>query len=411
MFFRGFRGKKCFNDDMKITKGSPELLLLLIAAGSAMSFAIWQNLLNNFAIERASFSGVEIGILQSLREVPGFLAFTIVFVLMFIREQRMAYVSLILLGIGTLLTGFFPSAIGFYLTTILMSMGFHYLETIQNSLSLQWLDKKDTPEFLGKMIAAKAVASIIAFAMVWLLFEQLKIDYRWIYVLGGGISVAIALYSWKHFESFPEKVYQSKKLILRKRYWLYYALQFLGGARRQIFVVFAGFLMVEKFGFSVGEISILFLVNASFNIFMAPRIGRLIGLIGERRALIFEYIGLIAVFIGYALVENSNIAVALYIIDHLFFAMAIAQKTYFQKIANPADIASTAGVSFTINHIAAVVIPVIFGAIWITSPSLVFYVGAVFAGISLLLAFNVPRNPESGNETVIGHFGDHALES
>jgi len=387
---------------MKISKASPEFLLLLIAAGSSMGFAIWLNLLNNFAIDRAAFTGKEIGILQSLREAPGFLAFTIVYVLLIIREQRMAYLSLFVLGLGTLLTGFFPTAIGFYITTIIMSIGFHYLETVQNSLSLQWLDKKDAPAFLGKMIAAKSAAAIFAFSLVWLLFEWLKLDYQWIYFMGGSISILIAIYSWMNFPSFPQKVYQNKNLILRKRYWLFYALQFMGGARRQIFVVFAGFLMVEKFGFSVGEISILFLINATFNIFLAPKIGKLIGFVGERKALIFEYIGLIGVFIGYALVQDPNFAIVLYILDHLFFAMAIAQKTYFQKIADPADIASTAGVSFTINHIAAVVIPVLFGAIWIHSPSLVFYIGAIMAVISLLLAFNIPRHPQAGNETLFG---------
>ena len=387
---------------MKITKSSPEFLLLLIAAGSSMGFAIWLNLLNNFAIDRAAFTGKEIGILQSLREIPGFLAFTIIYVLLIIREQRMAYLSLFVLGLGTLLTGFFPTAIGFYVTTVIMSIGFHYLETVQNSLSLQWLDKKDAPAFLGKMIAAKSAAAIFAFSLVWLLFEWLKLDYQWIYFVGGSISMLIALYSWINFSEFPQKVYQNKNLILRKRYWLFYALQFMGGARRQIFVVFAGFLMVEKFGFSVGEISILFLINATFNIFLAPKIGKLIGFVGERRALIFEYIGLIAVFTGYALVQNPNFAIVLYILDHLFFAMAIAQKTYFQKIADPADIASTAGVSFTINHIAAVVIPVLFGIIWIHSPSLVFYIGAAMAVISLLLAFNIPRHPQAGNETLFG---------
>ena len=130
---------------MKYSKQSPEFLLLLIAAGSTMGFAIWMNLLNNFAIDRAAFTGKEIGILQSLREIPGFLAFTIIYVLLFIREQRMAYLSLFILGLGTFLTGFFPSAIGFYITTVIMSVGFHYLETVQNSLSLQWLDKKDAP--------------------------------------------------------------------------------------------------------------------------------------------------------------------------------------------------------------------------------------------------------------------------
>ena len=376
-----------------------------------MGFAIWLNLLNNFAIDRAAFTGKEIGILQSLREIPGFLAFTIIYVLLIIREQKMAYVSLFVLGLGTLLTGFFPSAIGFYITTVIMSIGFHYLETVQNSLSLQWLEKKDAPAFLGKMIAAKSAAAIVAFSLVWLLFEWFKLDYQWIYFFGGSVSILIALYSWINFPNFPQKVYQSKKLILRKRYWLFYALQFMGGARRQIFVVFAGFLMVQKFGFSVGEISLLFLINASLNIFLAPRIGKLIGLVGERRALIFEYLGLIAVFMGYALVESPAFAVVLYILDHLFFAMAIAQKTYFQKIANPADIASTAGVSFTINHIAAVVIPVIFGAIWVHSPSFVFYAGAVMAVISLLLAFNVPRHPEEGNETLIGQVAKKNIQT
>ena len=387
---------------MKIKKKSPELLLLLIAVGTAMSFAIWLNLLNNFAIERAHFTGVEIGILQSLREIPGLLAFTIIFVLLLIREQRMAYISLVLLGLGTALTGFFPIAIGFYLTTLLMSIGFHYLETLQNSLSLQWIDKKQAPEFFGQLIAAKSAASIVAFILVWLLFEWFQVDFKWIYLLAGSISIFIALVGWRYFPLFSEKTYQHKKIILRKRYWLYYALQFMGGARRQIFVVFAGFLMVDKFGFSVGEISMLYLVNAVFNIYLAPRIGKMIGIIGERRALIIEYTGLIAVFIGYALVENPSIAIALYIIDHLFFAMAIAQKTYFQKIADPADIASTAGVSFTINHIAAVVIPVFFGVLWLQSPALVFYIGAAMAVGSLLLAFNVPENPQSGREAIIG---------
>jgi len=395
---------------MKLSTKSPELLLLLIAAGSSLGFAIWLNLLNNFAIERAHFTGREIGILQSLREIPGFLAFSIIYVLIFVREQKMVYISLILLGIGIMLTGFFPSAIGFYTTTIIMSLGFHYLETLQNSLSLQWLDKQKAPTFLGKMIAIKSAAAILAFTLVWFLFEWLHIDYIWIYVLGGSVSIVIALYSWISFPSFPEKVFQTKKLILRKRYWLYYALQFMSGARRQIFVVFAGFLMVEKFGFSVGEISLLYLINAVLNIFLAPRIGRLIGRIGERKALIIEYAGLILVFIGYALVSSPALAVVLYVIDHLFFAMAIAQKTYFQKIANPADIASTAGVSFTINHIAAVVIPVLFGILWIKSPALVFYIGAVMAVISLILAMNIPRHPSAGHETIIGRFGPESLE-
>ena len=115
----------------------PEYLLLIMAAAVPLSFATWQALLNNFAIERAAFSGAEMGILQSLREVPGFLAFLVVFLLFLCREQTIAYVSLLLLGVGTLVTGWFPSVIGLYVTTVGMSLGYHYFETVHSSLCLQ----------------------------------------------------------------------------------------------------------------------------------------------------------------------------------------------------------------------------------------------------------------------------------
>lgn len=172
----------------------------------------------------------------------------------------------------------------------------------------------------------------------------------------------------------------------------------MSGARRQIFVVFAGFLMVEKFGYSAADITLLFLVNYLFNWLFAKKIGRLIGRFGERNALLFEYAGLICVFVGYAFVDSAEWAAALYVVDHLFFAFALAIKTYFQKIADPADMASTAGVAFTINHIAAVVIPVTFGFLWLISPGSVFLVGAGMALISGILSFNVPAAPEEGNE-------------
>ena len=106
--------------------------------------------------------------------------------------------------------------------------------------------------------------------------------------------------------------------------------------------------------------------------------------------------------LGTRFVESSYLAVFLYIADHLFFSIAIALKTYFQKIADPADIASSAGVSFTINHIAAVFIPVVFGLVWLYSPSLVFLAGAGMAIASLLLALNMPAKPAAGNEVLFG---------
>jgi len=376
-----------------------------MAGAVPLSFATWQTLLNNFALERAAFSGVEIGILQSLREIPGFLAFAVVFLLFVFREQTIALLSLVLLATGTLITGMFPTVIGLYLTTVIMSIGFHYYETIQTSLSLQWLDKDRAPEVLGRIIAVGAFTSIVTFAVIWLAFDLIGLDFTPVYAIGGGATLLIVLFCVVAFPYFPVKIQQHRHMVLRKRYWLYYALTFLSGARRQIFIVFAGFLMVEKFGYSVAAISVLFFVNATLNMLFATRIGKLIGVVGERAALVFEYTGLVVVFVAYAFVNNAGVAAGLYVIDHFFFALAIAMKTYFQKIADPADIASSAGVAFTINHISAVVLPAVLGVLWLSSPAAVFLVGAGLAGLSLLLSFNVPLAPTPENGMVVGRWG------
>ncbi|AIL72393.1 membrane protein [Vibrio vulnificus] len=380
---------------------TPQNFLLLISIIVPIAFSTWMALLNNFVIEKAQFDGADIGLLQSVREIPGFLAFTVVFVLLFVREQRFMLISLAMLTLGTALTGFFPSLFGLLATTLVMSTGFHYFETLKQSLSLQWLSKEEAPEMLGKLVSIGALASLVTYGAIWLLLEVWQLSFQMVYLLAGGVGFVLVMVMAFAFPQFQTTVVQNKKLVLRKRYWLYYALTFMSGARRQIFTVFAGFLMVEKFGYSAADITLLFLANYLFNFLFAKRIGRFIGVVGERKALTFEYVGLIFVFVGYALVQSAEWAAALYIIDHLFFALALAIKTYFQKIADPADMASTAGVAFTINHIAAVVIPVTFGVIWLVSSASVFYIGAFMAAISLLLSFNIPAKPKEGNETRI----------
>lgn len=361
-----------------------KMFLILTSLVIAFSFAGWMALLNNFVIEQANFTGKEIGYLQSLREVPGFLAFTVVFLLLVIKEQRLALISLAMLTIGITITGIFPFEYGLYATTVLMSVGFHYFEAINQSLQLQYLSKEEAPSVLGELISYKSAASLAAYAVAWVGFNVFSGQYDIFYMIFGGVGFLLLVVIFTSFPTFTTHTTQHKHLVLRKRYWLFYLLTFLSGARRQIFMVFAGFMMVEKFGYDVSAIATLYIINHIVNLYAGPKIGKLIGKIGERKALTIEYAGLIVVFVSYALVENPQIAAFLYVVDHLFFAMAIAIKTFFQKIADPADIASTSGVSFTINHIAAVVLPAALGLVWIVNPGLVFYIGAVLAFLSLV---------------------------
>ena len=386
------------------------MLLMLMAAAVPLSFASWSALINNFAIEQAAFDGAQFGMLQSIREIPGFLAFLVIFLLIYFREQSIAIVSLLMLGVGTAITGYFPTLVGLFCTTWLMSLGFHYYQTIQNSLSLQWIEKSRTPYVLGKLIAVGSFTSLVAYLLIFLGLKAFGLEYYWVFAIAGGLTAAVTIIAWSCYPHYSGNAVQHKKLVLRKRYWLYYALVFLSGARRQIFVVFAGFMMVEKFGYSAASLTLLFLINCTINIWLAPLIGKLIANWGERKALVFEYAGLIIIFVGYAFVQNENVAAALYILDHLFFALAIAIQTYFQKIADQADIASTAGVSFTINHIAAVILPAALGILWLTSPAAVFLTGAGIAAASLALCLMVPNEPDYGNEVRLPSRADAARQ-
>ncbi len=374
-------------------------LLYLLAIGNTIAFATWQVMLNNFAVEQAAFTGEEIGILQSLREVPGFLAFTAILVMIYIRQQTFAILALLTLGIGTAITAFYPTALWLYFATVIMSIGFHYLETLHNSLSLQWLNKDEAPQVLGKILSVRALCNFAILGTLYIYLLFFAANYNVIYMLAGSTAAAIGIFCWLAFPHFEDSVVQKKTLFLRKKYWLYYLLTFFAGARRQIFVVFAGFLLVEKFDFPIEDVVMLTLVNAALTFYLAPKIGRLISYIGERRALTLEYIGLIVIFVSYAFVDTIEFAIALYLLDHMFFAMAIAIKTYFQKIADPADIAATSSISFTINHIAAVVLPAILGLVWVINHSAVFLIGAGIACASLVLSQLIPDHPRPQAET------------
>ncbi len=321
--------------------------------------------------------------------------------MLLIKEQYLAVLALAVLSVGVALTGFFPSTYGLYATTIVMSVGFHYYETMNTSLQIQWLGKDEAPKYMGTLISKGALVALITFACIWVAMDLFKVPFEYVYLIAGIIGCAIALYMYIRFPVLPKKSQQHKHLVLRKRYWLYYALVFMAGARRQIFVVFAGFLMVDKYGFTVENMALLFIVNQLATMWLAPKIGKLVANIGERNILLIEYLGLICVFVSYAAINNHWVASGLYVTDNLFFAMAIATKTYFQKIADPKDIASTAGVSFTINHIAAVVLPVLLGMVWMVNPSWVFYIGAGMAVVSLCLATLVPKLPAKGYESVL----------
>ena len=399
------------NDEFSISNVStlskwrrPEALLILMAIALPLAFSVWSALLNNFVVEIIRFDGLDIGLLHTIREIPGFLAVGVISILLFFREQTLALLMLCVLGLATAVTAWFPFLSGILTITLLSSIGFHFFETVNQSLQLQWFSKKEAPRKLGKLMAIGSAATLIAYTFLVLGWDKLNLSFNSAYMIAGFSCFSLAVLGYLIFPNFEAPIPQTKKMVLRKRYWLYYLLQFMSGARRQIFVVFAGFMMVERFGLNVQQLTTIYLINLMFNIALAPLLGRAVARYGERKALAVEYFGLSLVFFAYGGIYLFGwgvfIATLLYLLDHLFFALALAIKTYFQKIADPQDIAATAAVAFTINHIAAIFLPLGLGFLWLASPFLVFCTAGTLSVISFALALLIPRQPVKGNETI-----------
>ncbi len=364
--------------------------LIVLTTASVVGLQTWMILFNNFAVEMAGLNGRQVGAIQSVREIPGFLALLAVYVILVIREHRLAALSIIFLGAGTAAAGFFPSYMGLIFTTLIMSFGFHYYETANQSLTLQYFDQTTSPLVFGRLRSLAAASNLVAGLLIFFLGTAL--GYKYMYLVMGGIVATAGLWAFFQDPTHTNLVPQHRKMIFRWRYSLYYFLTFMAGARRQIFIAFSVFLLVKIFNFSLREVTVLFLVNNVVNYFISPLIGKAIVRFGERHVLTLEYAGLVLVFLTYAFTQSKIVVIAMYILDHVLFNFAIAIRTYFQKVGDPEDIASSMAVGFTINHKAAVVMPVLGGLVWMIDYRIPFIEGAGLSLVSLLAVQKIPRH-------------------
>ena len=357
--------------------------LVVLTISSTVGLQTWTTLFNNFAVDVVGLQGNHVGMIQSIREIPGFLALLAVYVMLVIREHRLSAISILILGAGLAATGFFPTFAGIAITTLISSFGFHYYETTNMSLTLQYFKKDESPWVFGKLTSLAAATSIGIGLLIWGMTSFL--DFTQVYLVVG-VLIAIAGL-WALLTRDPSNVNiipQRKQMVLRKKYWLFYFLTFMAGARRQIFIAFSVLLLVQKFQYTVQEVTILFIINNTINYFLSPLVGKSIIRFGERKILSLEYFSVIFIFTAYATTDSKLLVAFIYILDQIFFTFAIAIRTYFQKVGDPRDIAPSMAVGFTINHLAAVFLPAIGGMLWVIDYRIPFFAGAAMGVVSLL---------------------------
>lgn len=368
--------------------------LAVLTAASMAGLQGYTILFNNYAVETIHLEGFHVGVIQSVREIPGLFALTAIYVMMVIREHRLAAMSIALLGFGVALTGLFPSFGGVAVTAVIMSVGFHYYETVNQSLTLQYFSTHQSPLVMGKLRSLAAITSIVSATIIWCL--GFVMGYKAMFLVVGTVVFLAGIWACFQDPTHADVPRQKLRMFLKRRYWLYYLLTFMSGARRQIYMVFSMFLMVKVFHFSVQAITLLFIINNIINWIINPMIGRAINAFGERTLCTLEYSGVIMVFLTYAYASSKWVVAGMYILDYILFNFAVAIRTYFQKIADPQDIAPSSAVGFTINHIAAVFLPVLGGYLWMLNYRIPFLMGAALGVVSLILAQFIRIPPHHG---------------
>jgi MFS family permease len=377
-------------------KDNKQLFRTLALAGFFLYFGfnIWRAIFNNFAVEEIGVTATQIGWIQALREVPGLLGFVLGFLAIWLSEMRILGLSVLLMGVGMVTTGFADGLGVLILGTMVMSIGFHFFYPSNNSLVLMGVGKEESPRWLGRLRSVSSLAAVIGTIAVAIFVEGVELGplnipawgYRPTLFVTGGIVILGSLLVIRNGRYRGVQVEQ-RKVIFRREYWLYYVLTFMMGSRRHIFTTFAIFMLVDIYGISVRETALLFLLNHVVNTFASPLLGGLVARFGERKVLTFNFTGLIFVFLGYAFVPNLPILFALFVLDNMFFGFNLAIDSYFQKISlSPEEITSNVSMAQTINHISALIVPVLGGILWEQiAPSATFLAGVIIAVISLVL--------------------------
>jgi MFS family permease len=359
-----------------------------------LGFNVWRAVFNNFAVEEIGVTATQIGVIQAIREVPGLLGFTLGFLALVFSEMRIMGISVLIMGVGLVVSGMSDIVSVLILGTLLMSIGFHWFYPSSSSLVLMGMAKEEAPKVLGRLRSVSAFAAVIGTVVVWIFIDGIEfgpIDipswgYRTTLII---IGVVVMLGSLITLGDRIQKGAQreKRKVIFRREYWLYYALTFLMGSRRHIFTTFAIFMLVQVHGISVRETATLFLINNLLNTYAGAQLGKLVARFGERKVLTANFVGLIGVFLGYAFVPYLPVLFALFVLDNIFFGFNLAIESYFQKIAfSPEEITSNVSMAQTINHVSALIVPVVGGILWEQiSPAATFLAGVLIAVASLVL--------------------------
>lgn len=340
----------------------------------------------NFFIETVGLNGGQVLWLEGIREIPGLGLMFIAALTMRLPLSQRSAASLLIMGIGYSLYAVIHSYLALLAVAIVASLGMHMWMPLHSTLAMCLTTKDKTGRVLGSLASVGALASLAGMGILSLIskiFESISLR---AYFIGSGVFIIAAAFL---IFRIPTQVgatdAKPPRMLLSYRYWLYYVLTFLDGARKQILDSFGMLMLVDKFKLRVWNISSLLLVSSVLNMFSGPYVGRLIDRYGERRMVPFSYILLSLCCIGFATIRSVWVLAFMLIAIKLMIMFGMGLSTYVRRISPQEELTPTLSAGISINHITSVAMPLVSGALL----PIIGYEG-VFLGTAALITLSLP---------------------
>lgn len=339
----------------------------------------------NFATS-LGIQGSKYTLIESIREIPGLLTVVFAMLTYFFSESILAALCLFTVGVGVLFYVGSSTYVWIVVGSFIYSIGFHLFFPLQDSMSLKFGKVEESGRILGFFGSVAAAAALFGTVIVIVLSKLVPMKIIFALSVTSAVIGGLIMFTMPK----PEGTVKPKTLIFRRQYKYYYLLTFLSGARRHIFTVFALMALTQIYHMSLTSMAILTLVNQIVNIFAKPIIGRIVDTMGERYVLLLNFGLPILVFLGYAYFKAIWIMCILYVLDSVLFGFNMAISTYLRKICPPEELGSSLSMGSTVNHIVAIVLPVIGGLIWSAfGYKYVFLMGSGISLVSVLLTYSI----------------------
>jgi predicted MFS family arabinose efflux permease len=340
----------------------------------------------NFFVNTLGLSGGQVLWLEGIRELPGLGLIFVAALTMLLPLSRQGSLALLLMGIGYILYAFIGSYTGLLGAAIVASFGFHMWTPLNSAIGMSLSTKENTGRVLGTLASVGSLASIAgmgAISLVSRLFESMPLTNY--YLVGGTFIVLSALLLFRLPTVVGSTEVRRQRILLKRRYWLYYVLIFFAGARKLALGSFVTLVMVQDFGLKVWQVSALTLVSSLMTLLLAPRLGALIDRLGERITTPVAYTVLALCCLGYALASSLWVLLGLWVLIKLVSPLGMGLSTYVYRTAPPEELTPTLSAGVTFDHISSVGMPFLASALL----PIVDYSG-IFIGAAVLILISIP---------------------